>query len=471
MAHFNLHSATPLLDQAAALMTHMRAKQENWCALVLAEEGLNFWADPLKSVGLLLCPQAHKSTEAATFLSGGAADDLLAKINNAAGGGDARRLPAGDSAEFGSQLTRALDLLRGKVAAYETYSDAIRTHLQTHALDAAVPTAASPSSATSAHASVTPERKMQFLALVDKAVMRTHAGQGACCAIRSSDMPSTELLHQLYFHLGTSRPSLPPQNKLKIGREEAGKVIIPLNKNGEFEGGVPPRHLQLAEFDVLCWALALAGSIFTQKGEVPGAFTFDHSVDYVCRVKPDTPEAAAGEKYVLSAGKLSLFMQVSRDMRRACEGESREGASAAQTRALILEFYTRLSRALTDGAQKPTLNQAVLSLYEVGGVQRLFSLPSEPHPGKRSRQEITGGGGGGGDTSSRGRGGGGRGGGRGGGGKSHSSKKEKEKGTGSEASAAFSDLCKQHGLCFHFQLGKCNRGDECRFTHKLLKDL
>ena len=458
-------------------MTQMRGKQEQWCALVLAEEGLNFWADPLKSVGLLLCPQAHNSAEATTFLSGGVAGDLLARISSAAGSGEARRLPAGDSAEFGSQLERALKLLRGKVAAYETYSDAMRTYLQTHAPETAVPTAASPASATSAHASVTPERKMQFLALVNKAVMRTHAGQGACCAIRSSDMPSTELLHQLYFHLGTSRPSLPPQSKLKISREEAGKVIIPLNKNGEYEGGgVPPRHLQLVEFDVLCWALALAGSIFTQKGEVPGAFTFDHSVDYVCRVKPDTPEAAAGEKYVLSAGKLSLFMQVSRDMRRACEGESREGASAAQTRALILEFYTRLSRALTDGAQKPTLNQAVLSLYEVGGVQRLFSLPSEPHPGKRSRQEITGGGGGGGDTSSRGRGGGGRGGGgrgggRGGGGKSHSSKKEKEKDAGSEAAVALSDLCKPHGLCFQYQLGKCTRGDECRYTHKLLKDL
>ena len=248
-------------------------------------------------------------------------------------------------------------------------------------------------------------------------------------------------------------------------------MLIPLNKNGDPEGGVPPRHLQLAEFDVLCWALALAGSIFTQKGEIPGAFTFDHSVDYVCRVKPDTPEAAAGEKYVLSAGKLSLFMQVSRDMRRACEGESREGASAAQTRSLIAEFYTRLSRALTAGPKKPTLNQAVLSLYEVGGVQRLFSLPSEPHPGKRSRQEITGGGGGGGDTSSRGRGGGGRGGGRGGGGKSHSSKKEKEKDAGSEAAVALSDLCKPHGLCFQYQIGKCTRGDECRYIHKLLKDL
>jgi hypothetical protein len=468
MAHFSLHSSTPLLDQAAACMTQMRGKQEQWCALVLAEEGLNFWADPLKAVGLLLCPQALNSTEATTFLSGGVAGDLLAKISSAAGGGEARRLPAGDSAEFGSQLERALKLLRGKVPAYESYSDALRTHLQTHAMEATVPTA-SPASAAAATATVTPERRMQFLLLVDKAVMRTNAGQGACCALRASDMPSNELLHQLYFTLGTTRPSLPPQNKLKIGREEAGAVLIPRNKSGEPEGGVPPRHLQLAEFDVLCWALALAGSIFTQKGEVPGAFTFD-KVDYVCKVRPDTSEAAAGEKYVLSAGKLSLFMEVSRDMRRACEGESRDGASATQTQALIAEFYTRLSRALAAGPKKPTLNQAVLSLYEAGGVQRLFAIAPEPHPGKRARQETAGGGGGGGNTSSRGRGGGGRGGGRGGGGKPHSSKKEDKKGTGAEATAAFFDACKQHGLCSNFQLGKCKR-DDCRYTHKLLKDL
>ena len=114
-------------------------------------------------------------------------------------------------------------------------------------------------------------------------------------------------------------------NTLKIGREAQGRVLLPRNKHGEREGGLPARYMQLAEFDILCWALAIAGSIFVSQGEQPGSFVYDSLVDFIGRSRPDTPEHAAGAKHCLCAGKLSLLLEVSRDMRRACEGDDNQG--------------------------------------------------------------------------------------------------------------------------------------------------
>ena len=66
----------------------------------------------------------------------------------------------------------------------------------------------------------------------------------------------------------------------KIGREHSGAVLIP-RKNGEPEGGPPPRCLQLMEFDVLCWALAIAGAIFVSQGEQPGSFKYTLLVPFI----------------------------------------------------------------------------------------------------------------------------------------------------------------------------------------------
>ena len=306
-------------------------------------------------------------------------------------------------------------------------------------------------------------------------MQRINLGSGSCRPIRAVDMPSTELLYQLFFTLGAARPGLPALNTLKIGREAQGRVLLPRNKSGEREGGLPARYMQLAEFDILCWALAIAGSIFVSQGEQPGSFVYDNLVDFIGRSRPDTPEHAAGAKHCLCAGKLSLLLEVSRDMRRACEGDGRDGATNYQTQELIKDFYSRLSGALCDSNVYVTLNQAVLSLYQAGGAQRLFSfLPLAPQRGdKRPRQESNDGGGGGGGTSAshqHKRRDGGRGtGGRGGGGKQRAPKKE-EKGKKTEAQEAFYKLCRDHKLCINFQSGKCQK-DDCPFTHKLLAEM
>ena len=149
---------------------------------------------------------------------------------------------------------------------------------------------------------MTPERRQFFIGLVEKAVARTEHGSGSCRAIRAVDMPSTDLLYHIYTSLATARPALPAWGTLKIGREHSGTVLIP-RKNGEPEGRVPTRCLQLAEFDILCWALAIAGSIFVSQGEQPGSFVYDNLVDFIGRSRPDTPEHAAVAKHCLCAGK------------------------------------------------------------------------------------------------------------------------------------------------------------------------
>ena len=476
MAFFHNQSSTPLLDAASGCVAQLKGKQEQWCAVVLSEEGLNFWADPLKAAGLLLCPQATNSAEATAFVGGADAPDLLAKVSAVAGVGEARRLPAGSSPEFAEQLKQALNLLRGKYAAYTAHTDQLRTVLQTHQLGAETAvSAASPAPAPGAVATVAPERKQHFLNLVEKAVQRINLSSGSCRPIRTVDMPSTELLYQLFFTLGAARPGLPAFTTLKIGREAQGKVLIPRDKHGEREGGVPARYLQLAEFDILCWALAIAGSIFVSQGEQPGSFVYDNVADFIGRARPDTPEKAAGAKSCLCAGKLSLLLEVSRDMRRACEGDGRDGATNLQTQELIKEFYSRLGGALCDSNVYITLNQAILSLYQAGGAQRLFSfLPLAPQRGdKRPRHESNDGGGGGGGTSAshqHKRREGGRGAsGRGGGGKQHAPKKE-EKPKRTEAQEAFYKLCRQSNVCINFQSGKCQKED-CKFAHKLLGEM
>ena len=195
------------------------------------------------------------------LLEGEDASALLARIDAAAGVGAVRRLPAADSAGFLGQLTRALSLLRSKRAAYDLHNDQLRTIMATRQLNAAAAvTAPAPAPAATTTTSVTPERRQHFISLVEKAVARTEYGSGSCRSIRAVDMPSTDLLYQLYTSLATARPALPAFGSLKIGREHSGSVLIP-RKNGEPEGGMPSRSLQLAEFELLCWALAIAGVV------------------------------------------------------------------------------------------------------------------------------------------------------------------------------------------------------------------
>ena len=475
MAFFSNQTSRPLIDSTATFVTQLKGQQEQWCAVVLAEEDLAFWSDCLKAVDLLRCPQVANSSEVTALLDGNDATALITRVSAAAGSDGARRLPAADSAAFVDQLSQAFSLLRDKRAAYDAHTDQLRTALATRQLTAeATVTAASPAPASNVTHTVTPERRQYFIGLVEKAVARTEYGSGSCRAIRAVDMPSTDLLYQIYTSLATARPALPAWGSLKIGREHSGAVLIP-RKNGEPEGGPPPRCLQLMEFDVLCWALAITGAIFVSQGEQPGSFKYTLLADFLSRAAKDTPEYNAGAKACLVAGKLSLFQEVARDMRRFCEGDGREGATNYQTQALIKSFYARLSSALRENSTTVTLNQAVISLYEVGGADRLFELRPDQskRDGKRTRQEATGGGsaggsGGAGSSAQRSRNSGGRGGGRGGDGKKPAPKAGGK--TADEAQAAFFALCKHHNLCSHFQFGRCKKED-CKFLHKLAKDV
>ena len=413
-------------------------------------------------------PELRTATSA--LLDGEDAAALLARVDAAAGVGAARRLPAADSAGFLGQLTRALSLLRSKRAAYDLHNDQLRTIMATRQLNAAAAvTAPAPAPAATTTTSVTPERRQHFISLVEKAVARTEYGSGSCRSIRAVDMPSTDLLYQLYTSLATARPALPAFGTLKIGREHSGSVLIP-RKNGEPEGGIPSRSLQLAEFELLCWALAITGAIFVAQGEVPGSFVYDVRSDYISRAEKDTPEANAGAKMCLCAGKLSLFQEVARDMRRFCECDGRDGATNFQTQALIKTVYSRLSAAFRENSATVTLNQAIISLYEAGGADRLFELRPDQtkKDGKRPRYEAPGGGGAGGASSSnhRNRDSGSRGGGR-------DEKKRAPKSDNkvvNEGQAKYFALIKEHKLCSRFQFGKCTR-DNCPFVHKLVKDL
>ena len=341
-----------------------------------------------------------------------------------------------------------------------------RTVLATQQLKSEAAIAATPSAPASiTTGTVAPEKKRLIASLMEKAVQRTEYGSGSCRSLRFSDMPSAELVYSLYTTLATSRPTLPPFGGLKIGREH-GVVLIP-RKNGEPEGGPPPRWLQLTEFEILCWGLAIAGAIFVQRGEVSGSFSFDLEHDFMSKARKDTPEANAGEKFCLCAGKLSLFMEVARDMRRFCEGDGREGSGASnyQTQELVKSFYTRLNEALRESAKNVTLNQAVKSLYEAGGTERLFMLgPDRPQGDNKRRRPDPGPAA---SSKGRGRGGGGRGRGRGGDGK----KRAIDQGDRNSEGKHFKTFCKQHRLCIDYQYGSCKKeAGQCQFLHKLVKD-
>ena len=467
MSFYSNQSATPLLDQVAATAAQIKYMQEQYCAVLLSEVGLQGYCDPLKALDLLRCPQVDDSEEVKAFLRNDPARDLLVKVSGVAGSGDGRLVPDSGTDEFIAQLKRAFTLLRDKRAAYEAYTDQMRTTLATQQLksEAAITTAPS-APASNATGAVAPEKKRYFVSLMEKAVQRTEYGSGSCRPLRVSDMPSSDLVHSLYLSLATTRPSLPPFGSLKIGREH-GVVLIP-RKNNEPEGGPPPRFLQLTEFEILCWALAIAGAIFVQRGEISGSFSYDLASDFMSKAQKDTPEANAGEKMCLCAGKLSLFMEVARDMRRYCEADGREGAGATnyQTQELVKSFYTRLNSALSESANNVTLNQAVKSLYEAGGTDRLFMLgPDRPQGDFKRRRPDPGPAA---SSKGRGRGGGGRGRGRGGDGK----KRAFDQGDRSSEGKHFKSFCKQHKLCIDFQSGTCKKeAGQCQFLHKLVKDL
>ena len=106
------------------------------------------------------------------------------------------------------------------------------------------------------------------------------------------------------------------------------------------------------------------------------------------------------------------------------------------------------------------------SLYEAGGTDRLFVLgPDRPQGDLKRRRPDPGPAA---SSKGRGRGGGGRGRGRGGDGK----KRASDQGDKSSEGNVFKTLCKKYKLCIDYQSGKCNKeAGQCRFSHKLVKDL
>ena len=88
MAFFSIQGSTTLLNSTATLFTELKGQQEQWCAVVLAEEDLGFWSDPLKAVDLLRCPQVtntgpmfERSTGVQTFKRYTPAQEVLKRLN------------------------------------------------------------------------------------------------------------------------------------------------------------------------------------------------------------------------------------------------------------------------------------------------------------------------------------------------------------------------------------------------------
>ena len=61
MSFFSNQSATPLQDQTASVAAHLKNLQEQYCAVLLSEVGLQRYCDPIKALDLLRCPQVVKS--------------------------------------------------------------------------------------------------------------------------------------------------------------------------------------------------------------------------------------------------------------------------------------------------------------------------------------------------------------------------------------------------------------------------